>query len=126
MEKPRLTILDGSYSVCRLDPDAGIPEWMTMKGFLSVSKTDDELSIVCNQENVPEDVNSENDFSIIKVLGPLDFSLTGILAGITRVLAEKDISIFAVSTFDTDYILVKVMSLGVAVDALRLDGYKII
>jgi hypothetical protein len=126
VDKPALKIMDGSFSVCRLKADDEVPEWSHRDGFYSISRTDEELSIVCEQKNVPESVKSEGDFSIIKVLGPLDFSLTGILARISSVLASKKISIFAISTFDTDYILVRVVSLGRAVDALRLDGYKIV
>ncbi len=91
----------------------------------SISRTDEELSIVCSQSSVPEEVEYEPDFGMIKVRGPLDFSLTGILAQIASVLAVRGVSIFAVSTYDTDYILIKISSLGIAVDALRLDGYKV-
>lgn len=125
MDTPELKIIEESFAVCRLEVTEKIPLWSLESGFFSISRTDDELSIVCEQKVVPEGVKCEKNFRMLKVLGPLDFSLTGILARISAVLAASKISIFAISTFDTDYILVKMESLNMAVDALRLDGYNI-
>jgi len=94
-------------AVCRLDPCLPIPDWATRGPFFSLTRTPDELSIVCAQTDAPEDVRTEKGWRYLKVLGPLDFSLTGILASLAKPLAEADISIFAISTFDTDFLLVK-------------------
>lgn len=103
----KLSALAPTLAVCRLDAKASIPEWATRGVFFSVSRTDEELSVVCEEALVPEGIQCEKNWRALKVAGPLDFALTGILASIASPLAEAGISLFAVSTFDTDYILVK-------------------
>jgi len=118
--KLKMSLLPGEFAVCRLAPEGSI-DWA--KGeFFSITKTRDELSVVCLQSLVPADVKHESNWSILKIEGPLDFSLIGILSKISSVLAEKEISIFAISTFDTDYILVKSDKLTEAKDALKEVG----
>lgn len=124
-EKLTLKVLQDKYGVCRFDHNASIPEWTSRSEFLSITKTADELSIVCLQENIPYEGQCEKDWRILKVEGPLDFSLIGILAFISNTLADIEISIFAVSTYDTDYILVKEKDLERAVDALLHQGNRI-
>lgn len=102
-----LSILPNILAVCRFKKNDPIPFWATDSAFFSISKTDDELSIVCLEDNVPDGVKSEKSWRAFKVMGQLDFSLTGILASLINPLAEAKISIFVVSTFDTDYVLVK-------------------
>ena len=102
-----LSALPGSYSIVRLDEDSDIPAWATSSAFFSVTKTDDELSIVCEDESVPEEVKAERNWRMFKVAGPLDLSLTGIASSILKPLAEAEIGVFVISTHDTDYILVK-------------------
>lgn len=121
-----MQLLRDSFSVCRLDKGQDIPSWAYEGDFFSITKTNDELSIVCKQENVPDDVISESDWRGLKVLGPLDFSLIGILAAISKILAESGISIFAISTYDTDYILLKEEHLSAGMNALESNNYKII
>ena len=102
--KLKLSILDGEYAIHRFPPEGDIP---ALNGsFLSITRTEDELSIVCDADIPLKSEKSESGWTCIKVLGPLDFGLTGILAKIASVLAEVEISIFAISTYDTDYILV--------------------
>jgi uncharacterized protein len=113
-----LQLLKVKLTVCQLDKDASIPTWAVNDSFFSVSKTEDELSIVCSENKVPSGIKSEKDWRAFKVIGPLDFSMTGILAPIANVLADSKISIFAISTFDTDYILVKNKYLERAVKVL--------
>ncbi|MBC2710569.1 MAG: ACT domain-containing protein [Desulfosarcina sp.] len=120
-----LSVLDDLFSVCRLAPDAGIPHWVPTEGFISVTRTADELSIVCQSDSVPETVWAERDFRVLKIEGPLDFSLTGILLAVAGPLAEAGISIFAVSTYDTDYVLVKKNDLKKAVSVLQLSGHTV-
>lgn len=97
-----------------MDRDAPIPAWADT-GFFSLTRTRDELSIVCCEENVPEGVDCDRGWHCLQVKGPLDFALTGILASLAVPLAEADISIFAISTYDTDYFLVKELDMAIAV-----------
>ena len=126
MHKLDLTVLDGTYAVVRLPSQSEIPNWAYGGNFISITKTDDELSVVCNMESVPQNQVTELGWRIIKVKGPLDFSLTGILAGITQPLAGHGISIFAVSTYDTDYILVENEQLENAIEILKNEGHQFI
>lgn len=103
----KLQELPSIFAVCRFEPTSEIPAWVTNSRFFSITRTTDELSIVCEQPLVPIGVKSENDWRAFKVVGSLDFSLTGILASIAQPLAEAKISIFAISSFDTDFVLVK-------------------
>lgn len=121
----KLSILDGSFSVCRLYSHVPIPNWVDRKCFHSITKTDSEISVVCRQDKVPEDVLAERNWKIIKVEGTLDFSLTGVLSSIATPLADAKISIFTISTFDTDYVLVKEANLLEAKIALSLAGHEI-
>jgi len=121
-----MKLLKEKYGVCRLDKTESIPEWAKDSDFLSITKTLDELSIVCSIDSIPRGVKCEKDWRILKVEGPLDFSLVGILSSISSVLAQQKISIFAISTFDTDYILVKDKDVDNAVSSLSNAGYEII
>jgi hypothetical protein len=114
-----------NLSICRLGAAEAIPVWAFQGAFFSVTRTRDELSVVCLTENVPEGVKTEKDWRAIKVKGPLDFGLTGILSQLTKPLAEAGISIFAVSTFDTDYILVRANAMNRAVEILKTCGHEI-
>ncbi len=115
----KLMILDGVYCVCRLLPNDPIPKNILQSSFYSISKTKDELSVVCQENLAPSQSKIEKPWSVIQVLGPLEFNLTGILASLTTPLAEEKISLFAISTFDTDYLLVKNKDLEAAKAALQ-------
>ena len=118
-----LSILDDEYTVHRLKPEQEIPAQVFKAKFFSITRTNDELSILCDTHLSVTSEKSETGWSCIKVLGPLDFALTGILAKISNILAEAEISIFALSTYDTDYILVKTKMLNSAQNALEKTGY---
>lgn len=105
--KFKIIPLSLSLAICRLDSDQLIPNWAINSDFFSITKTADELSIVCNQSSVPDDIQHEKDWRCFKVVGPIHFSVVGVLADISDTLSTAQISIFAISTFDTDYILVK-------------------
>ena len=122
----RLSLLIGRMSVCRLDPTAEIPDWAITGGFFSVTRTTDELSVVCPEEAVPEDVRGERGWRVLKLEGPFEFSEVGVLASLTAPLAEASISLFALSTYDTDYVLVKEEQLESAVAALRGRGHEVL
>lgn len=121
-----MRLLKENYGVCRLDKTELIPEWSKNSDFFSITKTSDELSIVCSQDSIPDNIKCEKDWRILKVEGPLDFSLVGILSSISTVLKEKGISIFAISTYDTDYILVKNNDIDNAIESLIEGGYEVI
>ena len=118
-----LSVLEETFSIHRLAPDASLPEAVSECDFYSLSKTTDELSLVCPEHLAVKSEKSNPDWKCLKVAGPLDFELTGILAGITEVLAKEKLSVFAISTFDTDYILIKKHGLTAAISALQRVGY---
>jgi hypothetical protein len=121
--KPKLSLLKDQFTLHRLSAESPIPDTVLDSPMYSITRTADELSIVVPDDVVLAGTRREGGWSCIKVLGPLDFGLTGILAGISRVLAEEEISIFAVSTFDTDYILIKKENCEHAMQALKAAGY---
>lgn len=121
-----MKLLKEKYGVCRLDKTELIPEWAQNSGFFSITRTSDELSIVCSEDNIPKDIKCEKDWRALKIEGPLDFSLIGILASISAILAQKGISIFAISTYDTDYILVKNKDIDNAIESLVKEKYEVI
>jgi uncharacterized protein len=121
-----LTILAETFAISRLDKGAPIPKWASSNDWWSVTRTDDELSVVCPEPQVPTDVISNRGWKCLKVVGPLDFSLTGVLASLLKPLAEARISVFSVSTFDTDYLLVKTENLAATARLLSLAGHQIL
>ena len=123
--KRKLRLLPDTYAVCRLEKDAPAPDWGTRGLFSSVTRTAEELSVVCPDAQVPGRVKREGGWRVLKVEGPLDFSLTGVLASLTAPLAREGISVFALSTYDTDYLLVKKEQLEMAIQALRGEGYEV-
>jgi uncharacterized protein len=112
------------YAICRLSPDAPFPSWAQGK-FVSITHTQDELSVVCQQDNVPNDVQCERNWRVLQVEGPMDLSIVGVLASLTKPIADAGINLFAISTFDTDYLLVKADRLGAAKGALEGVGHKV-
>jgi hypothetical protein len=119
-----LEILAGLYAVCRLEPDAELPAWAEGP-FVSLTRARGELSVVCVQDGVPPAVRAERDWRCLRVRGPLGFGLTGILASLASPLASSGVSIFVVSTFDTDYLLVQQRDLDRAVHALERAGHTV-
>ncbi len=120
-----LTLLSTEYAVCQLPPEAESPAWARGGELLSFTRTVDEFSIVCSSALVPANVKAEMGWRALKVAGPLEFSLVGILASLASALANAGVSIFALSTFDTDYILVKSDTLDRALAALKEAGFRI-
>jgi len=120
-----LVVLRDSFGVCRFGAKALVPGWVDHGSFWSVTRTPDELSIVCAEIHIPSGVQAERGFSCLKVLGPLDFSTVGVLATLTAALAASGISLLTISTFETDYILVRQTDLPDAIDALREAGHVV-
>ena len=124
--QPELMILPQSLAVCFLPPAAPFPQWALSGDLLALTRTKDELSVVCSERLVPSDIIAERNWRAIQVAGPLDFSLVGILASIASPLAQAGISIFAISTYQTDYILLKEDSLAQACKTLAQAGFVVI
>ncbi len=120
----RISLLPGLLAVCRLPSDANVPAWVR-GAFTSVTRTTDELSVVCDQDAVPADVQAERGWRGLKVLGPIPFELTGVAAALVAPLAEARISVFLLATFDTDYLLLKEEVFERAVAILRDAGHEI-
>lgn len=125
-----LSVLEGSFGVCRLDRDAAVPARILALDFFCVTRTREELSIVASEEalsreELPSETRVEDGWACLKVEGPLEFSMVGVLAELSGTLAEAGISIFAVSTYDTDYLLVKNEDLASTVQALSGAGHLI-
>jgi len=120
----QLDVLPGSFCVCRLDPNSPLPDWATGE-VVSLTRTIDELSVVCAETNVPQDVTCEAGWRCLRVLGPLDFSLVGVIASLTSTLAASGISVFVISTFNTDLLMVKEAGLDTAITALRSAGHEV-
>ena len=112
----------GVFAVCRLGAQDVVPDWVDhdgSAGLLSVTRTDRELSIVVGEDRVPADARAERGWAVLRVSGTLEFGQVGILSRLTGALADAGVSVFAVSTFDTDILLVKATDAGRAVEALR-------
>jgi hypothetical protein len=120
-----LSVLTDSYGVVKLAPAAGIPEWALRGEISSVTRTNHELSIVCRQDLIPADVSATRDFTAVKVHGPLAFSEVGVLDSLAHPLAKAGISIFVLSTFDTDYILVSRVDLAKACSVISGAGHEV-
>ncbi len=125
MEKLRIRLLQGTYAVCQIEATENILNCFDEKDIFSITKTEDEISVVMLQDKISSDVKTEKDWRILKVEGTLDFSLIGILAKISDILAKNQISIFVLSTFNTDYILVKEEKVENAILVLSEEGYEI-
>ena len=127
MEKHKLTfeVLPTTLGVCKLSASQVVPVWACQGEFFSVTKTTEELSIVCSEAVIPAETLCERGWRALKIAGILDFSLVGILAVVSAVLADAGVSIFAISTYNTDYILVRNNDLDVAVQALASEGYTV-
>ena len=122
--KFELELLPGNYVICRLDPGDAVPDWAGGE-LVSVTRTPLELSIVCRDEDVPGDVKSEGGWRSLRVMGKLDFSLVGVISRIATVLAESGLSTFALSTFNTDYFLVRTSHLEEAIQVLAEAGLPV-
>jgi uncharacterized protein len=120
-----ISLLPGRFAISRLGPDSPIPPWATKGSFFSVTRTGDELSIVTELSRVPAGVKSQPDWHVLRVHGPFVLSEIGVLAALAAPLADAKISLFAVSTFDTDYLLVASETLSAAIAALEQAGHTI-
>lgn len=118
--------LPGSYAIVRLAPDAAIPAWATHGEFTSITRTADELSIVCPAENLPADAHSPQHWICLKLQGPFAFSQTGVLLSFIEPLSAGGVPIFAISTYDTDHVLIQEESINAALKILHEAGHTLV
>jgi hypothetical protein len=120
-----ITVHPEQYAICRLEPDAPVPVWAGGRSLLSITRTSKELSVVCEEEMVPEAAHAERNRRLLQIEGTLAFVLTGVLASVAEPLAKAEISVFAVSTYDTDYLLISEKDLRRATEVLEAAGHTI-
>src|ERR1051326_5001599 len=120
-----LFLLPETFAICRLDPGTPLPNWVQTKSFFSLTNTPEEISLVCLMEILPSEVDADRDWRCFKLQGPFPFSLVGILNSVTGPLAQANLGIFAISTYETDYVLVKKEVLPQALSALTDAGHTI-
>lgn len=120
----QLQFLETTYSVCQLDAQASVPSWAN--SYMAVIRTDDELTIITATNMVPDTVKAEHDFACFRVTGRLEFDVIGVIAAISKILAESEIPILSVSTYNTDYFLIANTNLVAARLSLSRAGYKIL
>jgi uncharacterized protein len=126
MRKLHFQRLPDHFAICRLPKDTPVPDWAFHGEFFSITQAADELSIVCAEDVVTTDVQAERGWVAFKLLGPFPFSLTGVLSSFIGPLGEAGVSIFAVSTFDTDYVLVKADQSERAISVLEKAGHELV
>jgi hypothetical protein len=119
-----LELMSDEYAICKLPPHAVVPSWLAPSAFHCVTRTLDELSVLCLAAQVPASVQQAGGWRLLKLQGPFSFTEVGVLAGVLEPLAAARVSILAVSTFHTDYVLVQTEDLTRARDALLAAGYK--
>jgi len=119
------SLLEAPLAVCRLESSAPVPEWAAGGPFVSVTRTADELSVICPEAAVPAGTVAVPGWRGLKLEGPFDFSVTGLVSSFSRLLADAGISLLVVCTYDTDYLLVKGVDLDRAIVCLETGGYGI-
>ncbi len=125
MKKLSLSLLPHKYAVCQFHPDKHIPYWALLGDFVSLTRTPEELSIVCQQDNVPDDIEAERGWCCVQVQGAFDFSIAGVHASLAIPLAQADISVLAIATYATDYLLIKEEDVERALLVLEQAGHSI-
>ncbi len=125
MKKLSLSLLPHVYAVCQLHPDKHIPYWALLGDFVSLTRTHEELSIVCQQDNVPGEIEAERGWRCLQVQGAFDFSVAGVHVSLAIPLAEADISVLAIATYATDYLLIKEENVEQALHVLEQAGHSI-
>lgn len=124
MTSQKFSILPGEWAILKLPPNAPVPAWTLFPAaFISVTRTTDELSIVAPSSSIPIEISAERGWTLLQLKGPFAFDQTGILASIATPLAEAGVGIFALSTFDTDYLLVKTAQIQIALASLLAAGH---
>lgn len=122
-----LKVLQKKYSILKFQADSALPDWIYLSEFYSITKTQEELSVVTVQpEPINDNIIGSKDWRVLKIIGPLDFSMIGVIADISNILKDARVPIFTISTYDTDYILVKQKDLDITIKSLRDKNYNIL
>jgi hypothetical protein len=121
-----LTLLKEKFGVCQLNPTRDAPDWSINPYFQSITRTPDELSVVCLENDIPSPIKAVKDWRCFKVKGPLDFSQTGILSSLTQPLAENNIPVFVISTYNTDYLFVKNADINECINLLKSKDFELL
>ncbi len=121
----KFRLLPGPYAIVRLAPNSVVPDWATRGDFTSITRSGDELSIVCPTDNLPKDIDSGPRWICLKLEGPFPFSQTGVLLSFIEPLSRNGVPIFAISTYDTDYVLIQEEYAGLALDTLREASHEL-
>jgi hypothetical protein len=121
-----LTLINGQFAICRLRPDVDFPSWAKGSEVWSLTRTPDEITVVCAEEIVPPSVRCDTGWRCLRLDGTFELTLSGVLASITSPLATAGVSVFAVSTYDTDYVLVRGAQLSIATAALATAGHTVL
>jgi len=119
----KLTSLKGNYAICQLDAQTSIPQWASLGDLYSITRTPDELSIICLHEQIPEHIPCQAGWRVLKIEGPFSFDEIGVLAAFTAPLAAAQISLLTISTFDTDYIFIQAENYDQALQVLHSAGH---
>ena len=122
----KLKVLDVTLAICQLEPGSEVEEWSDGTGIFSVMRTDEEVTIVCSEDLVPKGVTCSKGWKCIQLVGQFEFSEVGIVSQLALPLAGANVPIFVMSTFNTDYILVRKQDLQRASEALRMAGHEIV
>jgi hypothetical protein len=125
-EPLKLQVLGESMAICRMEAKLPLPDWACEGDFYSITRSSEELSIICPADIIPTGVKADSGWHAIKVVGPLDFSLTGVLSSLLEPLAAANISILSLSTYDTDYVFVRTEVLEDALQVLQTAGHQLI
>jgi hypothetical protein len=125
-EPLNLKVLGETMAICRLEPNAPLPEWACEGDLYSFTRSSEELSIICPAAVIPTGVKAESGWRAIKVVGPMDFSLVGVLSSLLEPLATANISILSLSTYDTDYLFVRAEVFQPALQVLQAAGHQLI
>lgn len=121
----KLTSFKGEYAICQLDAPAGIPGWASNGNFFSITRTPDELSIICLRNQIPENIPCQPGWRALKIEGPFEFDEIGVLASLTAPLSAAQISLLTTSTFETDYIFIQAEDYDLALQVLQAAGHQI-
>lgn len=122
----RLSLLPERFGVCRFAPETGLPDWATAGPIYSITRMADELSLVCLEAAIPDGVQCETGWRMLRLEGPFAFDQIGVLLAVLAPLAQAGVSVFALSTFDTDYVLIKEIRLVQALAALEHAGHIVV
>jgi len=126
MPSIKLKKLQGVYTIAQLEAASPIPDWCDGEGFVNVSRGDDELSLICLKQRVPEDVKSDGEWTCFKFVGPFAFGETGIVLSVVKPISENGIGILIISTFNGDYLLVQNADLEASERYLRDAGHTLL